>query len=217
MALGVLASSFVTHYSVCMTECGYCRTPLVQPKTGRRRVFCSGACRVANHRRRDELTPKRHPVPEALRTRNRWILHRQKRPMAIGGWWASINDSSVWVSFEEAVYALPHTRADGIGFILNGDGVVCLDLDGCVEDGVIDPLAQAFIDALGTSYVEFSPSRTGLHIWGFSDLERGKVLAGGALKVEMYPNGRFITWTGDAVQNVPLAPLNVANALRLVE
>lgn len=202
-----------------MTNCHQCQTPLVQPKTGRRRRFCSGACRVANHRVRDQLTPAPLPVPEALLTRNRWVLHRRKRPMAVGGWWASINDSSVWVSYQEAVDALadPQVRAEGVGFILNGDGVVCLDLDGCVVDGVIDELALAFIDALGTSYVEFSPSRTGLHIWGFSDLPRGKVLAGGALKVEMYPNGRFITWTGDAVQNVPLAPLNVANALRLVE
>jgi primase-polymerase (primpol)-like protein len=200
-----------------MTICDQCGVPIVQPKTGRRRRFCSGACRVANHRVVSEVKPVPHGVPEALLSRDRWILHRQKRPMAIGGWWASINDSSVWVSYREAVDALPNTRADGVGFILNGDGVVCLDLDGCVVDGVIDPLAQAFIGALGTSYVEFSPSRTGLHIWGFSDLERGRVLAGGALKVEMYPNGRFITWTGDAVQNVPLAPLNVANALRLVE
>jgi len=202
-----------------MTICLQCQTPLVQPKTGRRRRFCSPACRVANHRVRAELTPAPHPVPSALRSRDRWILHRRKRPMAVGGWWASINDSSVWVSYAEATSALadPHVRADGVGFILNGDGVVCLDLDDCVFDGVIDPLAQAFIGALGTSYVEFSPSRRGLHIWGFSDLERGKVLAGGALKVEMYPNGRFITWTGDVVQDAPLAVLNVANALRLLE
>jgi len=202
-----------------MTNCYHCQTPLVQPKTGRRRRFCNGACRVANHRLRDQLAVRRSSVPAALLERERWMLHRRKRPMAVGGWWASINDSSVWVSYQEAQDALknPQVRADGIGFILNGDGVVCLDLDGCVVDGVIDPLAQAFIDALGTSYVEFSPSGQGLHIWGFSDLSRGKVLAGGALKVEMYPNGRFITWTGNVVQDAPLSVLNVANALRLVE
>ena len=202
-----------------MTICYHCETPLIQPKTGRRRRFCNGACRVANHRLREQLKPVPHPVPAALLGRDRWVLHRRKRPMAVGGWWASINDSSVWVSYQEAQDAFkdPQVRADGVGFILNGDGIVCLDLDGCVVDGVIDPLAQAFIDALGTSYVEFSPSGQGLHVWGFSDLERGKVLAGGALKVEMYPNGRFITWTGDVVQDAPLSVLNVANALRLVE
>jgi primase-polymerase (primpol)-like protein len=168
---------------------------------------------------RDQLKPVRHPVPAALLERDRWVLHRNKRPVAVGGWWASINDSTVWVSYREAQDALkdPQVRADGVGFILNGDGIVCLDLDNCVVDGMVDPLVQQFIDALGTSYVEFSPSRTGLHILGFSDLPRGKVLAGGALKVEMYPNGRFITWTGDVVQDAPLSVLNVANALRLVE
>jgi primase-polymerase (primpol)-like protein len=109
--------------------------------------------------------------------------------------------------------------ADGIGFVLNGDGVTCLDLDDCVEGGEPNVFARQFIRALevdGPLYVEFSPSGNGLHVWGYSDMPQGKIIAGGNLKVEVYPNKRFITMTGKPYRDGRLRRLHIHNALRLV-
>jgi primase-polymerase (primpol)-like protein len=115
----------------------------------------------------------------------------------------------------EAV-AREDVEADGLGFVLNGDGLVCLDLDDCVEGGEPNVFARDFIRALGDTYVEFSPSGKGLHIWGYTDMAKGRVIAGGNLKVEIYPDKRFITMTGRPYREGALAQLKIINALRLV-
>ena len=53
---------------------------------------------------------------------------------------------------------------DGIGLSLTGD-MVAVDIDGCVVNGKLNVFAQEIVDKLGT-YAEFSPSGTGVHIWG---------------------------------------------------
>jgi primase-polymerase (primpol)-like protein len=162
-----------------------------------------------------------NPIPVKLRERPRWILHKAKRPIAVGGWWTSVKDETTWMTYGEAREALARkdVEADGIGFVLNGDGVVCLDLDDCVEGGEPNVFARDFIRALevdGPVYVEFSPSGKGLHVWGYTDMPKGKVVAGGNLKVEAYPNKRFITMTGKPYREGRLRRLHIHNALRLV-
>ena len=212
-----------------MNNCRVCGEGLAEPKRGRKPQYCGTRCRVAAHRERarvagyiDHLaTPVTlestyDAVPAELRSLDRWLRHDNKRPMAVGGWWASSTDPVCWSSFSDAVRS---AYGDGIGFVLNGDGIVCIDLDHVIVDGVVDPLVDSFIDALGDCYVEYSPSGEGLHIWGYSDIPgKGKVYVGGAIKVEIYPDKRFITVTGRLYhkgQN-SLGVLNIANALRLV-
>jgi putative DNA primase/helicase len=88
---------------------------------------------------------------------------------------------------------------DGIGFVFTADDpYVFVDLDHCVTDGVIHPTAQRIIDLLD-SYLELSPSGTGVHI-----IVRGQVPVdvgnrttgpwGGSL--EVYDRDRFATMTG---------------------
>jgi primase-polymerase (primpol)-like protein len=212
-----------------MSICRVCGVDVAEPKRGRKPQYCGTRCRVAAHRERarvadylahvDELdvVPRSGwSLPVELTSRPRWVRHKNKRPMAVGGWWCSVTDPSHWSSYSDAVGS---SAGDGLGFVLNGDGLVCIDLDHVVADGVTDPLADAFIDALGDSYVEYSPSGNGLHVWGFSDIvDKGSVLAGGALKVEIYPSGRFITVTGRKYHRSQdtLGVLNIVNALRLV-
>ena len=200
-------------------ECAQCGNLVELAKTGRPRRYCSNACRQRNYRQAHRLPiVDSNPIPVELRERARWILHKAKRPIALGGWWSSVNDTSTWMTYEEASDAVARgdVRADGYGFVLNGDGVVCIDLDDCVEAGEPNVFARDFIRALGATYVEFSPSGRGLHVWGLSGFPKGRVFAGGNLKVEVYPDKRFITMTGRPYREGMLARLDITNALRLV-
>ena len=53
---------------------------------------------------------------------------------------------------------------DGIGLSVAED-MAAVDIDDCVVDGKLNAFAQEIVDKLGT-YAEFSPSGTGVHIWG---------------------------------------------------
>lgn len=200
-------------------ECLECHALVELSSTGRPRKFCSNACRQRNYRKSLKLvTVDSNPIPVELRDRARWILHVAKRPVALGGWWSSVKDETTWMTYGEArdAVAREDTKADGLGFVLNGDGVICLDLDDCVEGGEPNVFAREFVRALGDTYVEFSPSGRGLHVWGFGSMSKGRVFAGGNLKVEVYPDKRFITMTGRPYRDGALGQLDITNALRLV-
>lgn len=109
---------------------------------------------------------------------------------------ASSTDPETWTTHANA------TRSKvgrGVGFVLNGDGIVCVDVDNCVTNGVVEPWAQDVLDAAGDTYVELSPSGRGLHVWGYGVLPAGRVLRVPGGRVECYGAGRFITVTGDQV------------------
>ena len=190
-----------------MGGCIVCGGSVATPARGRRPKFCSGRCRVKAHRDQKRAVDG---VPAELRERARWIRHQAKRPMAVGGWWASVTDSACWSSYEDAADS-PH--GDGLGFVLNGDGVVCIDLDDCVVDGVPNAKARELIGSLPKTYVEFSPSGRGLHIWGFASLESGRKFVRDGLKVEVYPNGRYLTVTGRAYRSAGFARLDLSGLL----
>ena len=126
--------------------------------------------------------------------------------MSLGGWWLSINHESEWASFEDAQNS---KHGDGIGFVLNGDGVVCIDLDDCVVDGVVSEAAQALIDSLPKTFVEFSPSGRGLHIWGYGHVGAGRRFERNGLKTEVYGEGRYLTVTGKPYVKAELAKLDL--------
>jgi hypothetical protein len=111
---------------------------------------------------------------------------------------AKVDDSTTWSSYEDAVRA--ENFADGIGFVLLNSGFAALDLDDCrdADTGRLEPWATDLIEQSKT-YVEVTPSRTGLRIIGLANgvrvhchqrMPRGKV--------EVYRNcERYITVTGD--------------------
>lgn len=200
-------------------RCDNCDEPAVLSKTGRPRRFCSNKCRQASYRRRRELEAlERFTVPAGLRDRNRWVLHRDKRPVAVGGWWTSVNDETTFMQYGEACAALNRDGVDanGLGFVLNGDGLVCVDLDDCVQGGEPTAVAREFLDAIGNTYVEYSPSGRGLHVWGYAIMDKGRVFKGKSLKVEVYPSKRFITVTGRPYRDGELGRLDLDAALPLV-
>jgi hypothetical protein len=133
--------------------------------------------------------------------------------------YASTSDSETWDSYEQAIAY--HDRADtdteGVGFVLTENGVHAgADLDGCrdPETGEIEPWAEDVVDELD-SYTEVSPSGTGLRVFllGFmpdgrtrreqrNDLEATAELDK-TTELEMYDDGRYLTFTGDHVEGTP--------------
>ena len=75
---------------------------------------------------------------------------------------------------------------------INSDGIAGIDLDHCLTGGVLEPWAQQIVDRCPATYVEVSPSGTGLHIFGRAIVGAGRRRDG----VEVYDRGRYFTVTG---------------------
>lgn len=170
--------------------CRVCGDDAPAGSRGRKPRFCSTRCRVAGHRREKRGVQ----IPEELLTRPRWIRHEDKRPASVDGYWIGVTDESKWATYDSAVDS---SFGDGLGFVLNGDGVVCVDVDDCFVDGRLVEDARALLGLFPETYVEISPSGRGLHIWGVADLPAGRVVTWRSLKLEIYPAGRYLTVTND--------------------
>lgn len=158
--------------------CEHCRGDLpVRARADAR--FCSTRCRMAAHRA---------GAPRELRETPRWVRHSKKKvPLTVAGTAASSTDPATWSRFEDV------RRFERRGFVLNGDGIVCIDLDHCFVEGRLSDMASRLLEKLPPTYIEVSPSGEGLHVWGRGVVEKGRCLPGG---VEVYGTGRFMTVTG---------------------
>jgi hypothetical protein len=153
-------------------------------------------------------------VPVALRTLPRWVGHIDKKPCdPRDGSPASTTDPKTWGDFEDAFtfYAQHWSNpAAGVGFVfVPEDGFVFLDLDHCLDEaGKAKPWARRLVQTLGeASYMERSPSGTGLHVFLQGALPRAEGSSGGWIqlgetkeeKLEAYAERRYSTVTGDRV------------------
>lgn len=163
--------------------------------------FCSTRCRVAHHRATHAEAAS--SLPAELTSRPRWVTHVNKRPTcARTGAWASVTDPTTWSTYEAA-----SATGAPLGFIL-GDGIGCIDLDGCLDEhGIPNDAARTLLAYYAGSYVEVSPSGRGLHIWGTAAPQRGFKRTWRGQQIEFYSQGRYITITGNVYQPGTLAPL----------
>jgi putative DNA primase/helicase len=146
-------------------------------------------------------------VPEELKNRRQWIVWRYE--LRNGKWTkvpynarnagpASSTDLETWVYFGDAAQGFENGGWHGLGFVFSsGDPYAGVDLDDVrdPETGEIEERAQRVINAFDGSYMEVSPSGTGVHI-----ILRGKVRE--ALKkdwIETYSQERYFTVTGVAL------------------
>lgn len=150
---------------------------------------CSVRCRVAK---------SRVQFPVEMTAHNRWLRHSNKVPMSVHNFPASSTNSTTWATFERAHSS---TVGDGLGFVLTGDGIACIDLDHCIVDGVLMDWAQAIVKQCAGTYIEVSRSGTGLHIFGHATVGAGRRRDG----VEVYDRGRFIAVTGRRWNRCPLS------------
>ena len=156
---------------------------------------CSARCRKRVSRRR---------LPAELTARDRWVRWKHvkragrltKMPIGLSGLPASSTDPVTWCSYDDARKS---DKGDGLGFVLNGDGIACVDLDGVLVDGVLDPRAARFLASLDAFYVEVSSSGSGIHAWVFGGSPNGGCVFSleDGLKVEWYSDGRYLTVTGE--------------------
>jgi len=118
-------------------------------------------------------------IPDELKVRDQWLLWDRsndtpRQPHWNGNFGISWSDPDDWHSFEEAVQLAEDVDSWGIGYVMAADnddhargvyGVV--DIDGCAESDHGKP--KDWVPSLSTfgdsgSYIEWSPSGTGLHI-----------------------------------------------------
>lgn len=188
------------------TECEQCGAQLRRAGRGRPQRFCSARCRVASHR-------VRTAIPAELRQARRWVRRGQdKAPRrADTGRPASSTDPASWSEYAAAVRS-PH--GTGLGYVLAaGDGVVCLDLDHCLDDGRPVGWAAEILAACPPTYVEVSLSGTGLHVWGRGQLERGRrIRRGDGAAIEAYGAGRYIA-LGHRYDQAPLQLADLTEVL----
>jgi len=123
---------------------------------------------------------------------------------ALTGKYAKVNDSTTWQTFDQAINFFTQRApkfASGIGFVLNGEGYCCIDLDHCFQKGVLSPVARDILKLMN-SYTEVSPSGQGLHIWikGKKPVNSPCKAALGNMHIEVYDTGRYLTMTGEVFE-----------------
>ncbi len=134
-----------------------------------------------------------------LRKLPRWVTWApSKVPLqADGVTAASSTDPRTWSSWTDV------QRHERRGFVLNGDGIYCLDLDHCLVGG--RPLLHVaeMLERLPATYTEVSPSGNGLHVWLRGELARDGVNRVLGVRLEAYSRGRYLTVTGRKFGSCP--------------
>jgi hypothetical protein len=158
------------------------------------------------------LPPILESIPAMLKERHRWVVWLGNKVPRDAKWLnsaASSTDPNTWSAFEQAQNAYEEGGFLGIGFVLNGDGIVGVDIDNCVVYGKPSAQALAVIESLGCQYVELSPSGNGIRGFGFVDNPPFKAAIGmfKGIKVELYSTSRYLTVTGHTLNAGPIAQL----------
>ncbi len=164
----------------------------------------------------EQLRPENYPTE--LHALVQWVLWKyehsesggkpRKVPYDTKGRRASSTRPDTWDTLEQVQTAYLFGDYAGIGFVLDGDGIVGVDIDHCIKDGVIDPNALALLDRMNASYIEFSPSGTGLRALGYGPQIMGTNGTFDGINVELYSKGRYLTMTGHTIKIGPLNELH---------
>ena len=132
------------------------------------------------------LTPRFEAMPPELCALPRWVVWKGAKvpycPEAKHSK-ASVTNPDTWASFSATQTAFEEGGYSGVGFVLNGDGIVGVDLDKCGPNGNPSSEALALLDHIGCQYIKLSPSGYGLHGFGLCSGEpikgRRGMLGGG--------------------------------------
>ena len=109
------------------------------------------------------------------------------------------NDESNYTTLMDALTGCETYDLDGVGFVFT-NGFMAIDLDDCFDDdGSLTDVAQDIYDHFTKTYIEYSPSGNGLHIFvrGVKPNDRTK---DSSLGVEVYSGYNFVTVTGDHIE-----------------
>jgi primase-polymerase (primpol)-like protein len=114
---------------------------------------------------------------------------------------------ATWLSWEVAsAYAASLGAGYGVGIVIHeGSGLLCVDIDGCIVDGVLSDLAKKTIKdaytACPDAYVEISMSGKGVHIIGpYTGAPPPHSTKNQQLHMELYTQRRYIALTGNMIR-----------------
>ena len=147
---------------------------------------------------------KREPDANGKPTKVPYMVSKRRK--------GSSTKPGTWASFATALAGLTGRNGsfpyDGLGFALQGSGIVFIDFDHVrnAKTGEIAPWASEIIAALD-SYTEVSPSGDGLHVYALGKLpEKAAGIErefSDGTRVEMYDAGRYTTITGALLAGSP--------------
>lgn len=165
------------------------------------------------------LAPHWQSIPRELQALPRWVVWRIARGTKVPfnpndpSAHASVTRPDTWAAYDEA-RALVQARVgepdafEGVGIVLDGDGLVGVDLDDCAEGGQPTPAALQLLQGLGHAYTEWSPSGRGIRVFGHATpLAKGLRGRVDGVSVELYSAGRYLTVTGHVLRDGPVGPL----------
>lgn len=146
--------------------------------------------------------------PQELKRRKQWVCWRlepdkdggkpKKMPInAMTGKGAMSNNPQTWTDYQTALDAYEKYGYTGIGYMFTkDDGYVGVDVDHCYDPqtGEFNEVAKAII-ARQKTYMEFSPSGNGVHLY-FKGIKPAGSSKNSETGVEMYESGRYFTVTG---------------------
>ena len=155
-------------------------------------------------------------IPEELRNLNQWVCANEdsKVPMrATSRYPASSTNPATWSSFDEAMEAVRWGYYDYLGFVFNDNGIVGIDIDDGFDDYGLSPIARDIVTRCYGTYIEYSKSGNGLHIFVKGDIPfTGKNNLTG---VEIYKTSRFFIMTGNTYYDCA-SILNKQDALNTI-
>lgn len=151
-------------------------------------------------------------IPKELKNRKQWVCWRMEsdkdggkpRKMPINpvtGKGAMSNNPNTWSDYQTAFEAYEKYGYTGIGYMFTkDDGFVGVDVDHCYnpETGEFNEAAKAII-AKQPTYVEFSPSGDGVHLY-FEGVKPSGSSKNSDTGVEMYETARYFTVTGKQLE-----------------
>lgn len=164
-----------------------------------------------------DLVDYRTPVklPAALLNAKTWLVWRlvqapgEKKPRKIPyyttgkvreGGQGSDADRAHLVSFKRAAAAVVKGGYSGVGLAMLADnGLVGLDFDNCVVDGVVNERVLPFVEG---TYAEISPSGTGVRAFflgAVPDRKDTKAHKRGEVDLEFFHGAGFLTVTGNVL------------------
>lgn len=116
------------------------------------------------------------------------------QPRRTDGRPASTTDPSTWASY-------PQVRAwKNKGYMLGGN-VGCVDIEHCLIGNQLHPAVAELLAPLSDkTYIERSPSGTGLHVFGILNEDRGwRRVVDDGISIELRSREGFMTVTGQRV------------------
>ena len=145
-------------------------------------------------------------VPDELAEQEIFICQVKKAPWSPNGEY-TINPTNrkECVTYQKAASAAKQYYYDGVSIVLSEDDLLCcVDIDHCIEDGNVNPLAWNIVKKIN-SFTEVSISGTGLHIFLYSsnhlDWVKKKADAlGKGIHLETYFYKRHLCFSGHSIE-----------------